>query len=64
MSDATDIPRLLRVKDAADLLAISPRKLWELTKVGAIPCVRMGPKVVRYDLDDLHLAIKRFKKTK
>ena len=32
----------LRPKDAAKALGIGQRKLWELTKVGAIPCVRVG----------------------
>ena len=60
--DATGIPKLLKAKEAAELLAISPRKLWELTNRGDIPCVKMGPKVVRYDVDDLCAAIKKFKR--
>lgn len=43
---------LLNAKEAADALAISPRKLWELTNTGDIRCVRIG-KAVRYAVDDL-----------
>ncbi len=43
---------LLRLKDTAHLLAISTRKLWELSNRGEIPRVKIG-KAVRYDLVDL-----------
>jgi predicted DNA-binding transcriptional regulator AlpA len=43
---------LLNARDAATALAISPRKLWELTNGGDIPCVRIG-RAVRYDPADL-----------
>jgi excisionase family DNA binding protein len=33
---------LLRPGEAAELLAISPRKLWELTNRGEIPSLRIG----------------------
>jgi len=45
-------PILLRTKEAAELLAISPRKLWELTDCGEIPCLRIG-RAVRYAVEDL-----------
>ena len=32
----------LRPREAAKALAISPRLLWQLTKDGEIPCVRVG----------------------
>ena len=40
-------PLLLRPKEAARTLAISPRSLWTLTNCGQIPCVRFG-RAVRY----------------
>lgn len=43
---------LLRPKEAAELLAISPRKLWGLTACGDVPCIHIG-RAVRYDLADL-----------
>ena len=46
------LPMLLTARGAADTLAISPRKLWELTKGGSIPCVRIG-RAIRYDPGDL-----------
>ena len=43
---------LINAKDAAGSLAISPRKLWELTNCGDIPRVRIGTRVL-YDPRDL-----------
>ena len=43
---------LLTEREAAEVLAISPRKLWELRMCGKIPCVRIG-RAVRYDPADL-----------
>ena len=43
---------LLRPAEAAEALAVSPRKLWELTNRGVIPSVRIG-RCVRYDPADL-----------
>jgi excisionase family DNA binding protein len=44
-------PLALRPREAAKALGISPRLLWQLTKDGHIPCVRLGSgkrKTVRY----------------
>ena len=50
-------PRLLvTAREAADLLAISPRTLWTLTSTGEIACVRIG-RSVRYDVADLRVWI-------
>ncbi len=43
---------LLKPRDAAEALSISPRKLWAMTTCGEIPCVRFG-RSVRYDPADL-----------
>jgi predicted DNA-binding transcriptional regulator AlpA len=40
-------PVLVRPKDAAAMLAISERKLWQLTSCGSIPRVVLGTKLVR-----------------
>lgn len=45
-------PRFLTVKEVANYLRISERKLWELTNKGEIPCRRIG-RLVRYDRYDL-----------
>lgn len=45
-------PRLLTVREAAETLSISPRKLWELTAGGKLRAVRIG-RAVRYAHDDL-----------
>ncbi len=46
-------PMLVNSSDAALLLAISKRKLWELTNTGEITCVRVG-RLVRYSPEDLY----------
>lgn len=49
-------PLSLRPRDAAKALGISPRLLWQLTKDGHIPCVRVGDgkrKTVLYPVADL-----------
>ncbi len=43
---------LLDAREAASSLAISQRKLWELTNCRSIPCVRIG-RLVRYKPEDL-----------
>ncbi len=35
-------PLALRPREAAKSLGISPRHLWQLTRDGLIPCVRLG----------------------
>lgn len=49
---------LLRPSDAAKLLAISPRKLWELTNTGEVPVVRIG-RCLRYPREELRLWISK-----
>jgi excisionase family DNA binding protein len=49
---STSEPLLLTPRQAAEALAISPRKLWGLTAAGTIPAVRIG-RLVRYSSDDL-----------
>ncbi|NQU26015.1 MAG: helix-turn-helix domain-containing protein [Candidatus Nealsonbacteria bacterium] len=44
---------LLTAKQAAEILAVSPRTLWSITQPrGELPCVRIG-RAVRYDPADL-----------
>ena len=45
-------PLLLRPSEAAKLLAISPRKLLELTNMREVPVVRIG-RCLRYPREDL-----------
>lgn len=44
---------LLRALDASTALGISPRLLWSLTASGALPCVRISRRCVRYRVADL-----------
>jgi hypothetical protein len=52
----------LRPRDASKALGISPRLLWQLTKDGHVPCVRVGNgrrKTVLYPLADLQTWLTR-----
>jgi len=51
-----DVPRLLTSRQAAEALAISPRKLWAMTTSGEIPYLRLG-RCVRYPADRLQQVI-------
>jgi excisionase family DNA binding protein len=52
---------LMRPRDAARALAISERKLWDLTMRNLIPCVRIG-RAVRYSPLDLQAWIEAQKR--
>ena len=47
---------LIPAKEAATLLAISERTLWQLTHDGRLPAIRFG-RIVRYDPADLRAFI-------
>jgi excisionase family DNA binding protein len=54
-------PLLLTMRQAAQMLAIGERTMWELTRRGAIPCVRIG-RSVRYSPLDLQAWIEAQKR--
>ncbi len=56
----TQSPRLRSPKEAAAYLAISERKLWQLTKDQRITAVKFD-RVVRYDIADLDSFITEMK---
>jgi len=47
--DLKDIPVAATDKEAAEILRLSPRKVWDMGKSGEIPRIQMG-KSVRYDV--------------
>ena len=56
MTSDIPYPLALRPREAAKALGISPRLLWQLTKDGQVPCVRIGNgkrQAVLYPLADL-----------
>ena len=55
------VPILLRPGEAARALAISPRKLWEMTNRGEISCIRVG-RAVRYEPRELERWVRGQKK--
>lgn len=62
MRNSTPKPTLLLTPpQAAEALAISPRKLWGMTASGEIPHVRLG-RSVRYPVDELQRWINDRKK--
>ena len=57
----TDItPRLVKPSQAAAYLAISDRTLWQLSRDGVIPAVKLR-RSVRYDIADLNAFIQKAK---
>ena len=62
MTASVSSPLALRPREAAKALGISPRLLWQLTKDGHIPCVRVGSgkrQTVLYPLADLQAWLTR-----
>ena len=51
---------LLTPQQAAEILAISPRKLWNITASGEIPAIRVG-RCKRYAVADLEAWIEQKK---
>ena len=61
-TEALSSPLALRPKDAARLLSLSPRTLWQLTRDGAIPAARVGNgkrRLVLYAVADLQAWLSR-----
>lgn len=56
-------PQLVNAAVAADMLAVSPRTLWSLTKNGEIPALNIG-RALRYDIADLRAFIASAKAAK
>ena len=52
------VPLLLTEEQAAKLLSLSPRKVWELAACGAIPSIKIGT-VKRYRRMDLEEWVRR-----
>lgn len=50
---------LVTAREAAAMLAISPRKLWTLSNRGDIPRIQLDGRMVRYAVDDLRAYIDR-----
>jgi len=56
MANEVSTPLALRPREAAKALSVSPRTLWEWTRTGVVPCVRIGSgkrQTVLYPLVDL-----------
>ena len=54
---------LLNERAAAECLGVSPRVLWGLADSGAIPFIKIGPRLKRYDPRDLQEFINRSRRT-
>ena len=56
MTDNVQPPLSVRPREAARMLGVSPRTLWEWTRTGIVPCVHVGAgkrKTVLYPVDAL-----------
>lgn len=52
---------LLTRQQVAEMLALSPRKVWLLGNCGELPCVRIG-RSVRFDLRDVEAFVESRKR--
>ena len=50
-------PALLNRRQLATALQLSERTLFDLTKSNVIPSIRIGSRIVRYDLDNVRAAL-------
>ena len=57
--DTVEVGELLDERAAARRLGISPRAMWGLADSGAIPFIRIGPRLKRYDPRDVADFIER-----
>ncbi len=55
---------LLKVAYVAGRLGISIPHTYHLAKTGEIPCVRIGPKVLRFDPEDVERYIQEHRRGK
>lgn len=46
-------PELVEAEDLAELLRVSTDTVLEWARAGRIPCRRFGPRVIRFDLDEV-----------
>ena len=53
MNHPTVTTRLLTAEEAAAYLGVVPRTLRTLRETGRLPAVKLGEKILRYDLRDL-----------
>lgn len=45
--------KLLRVKAVADILGVSPKKVWQLTRDGKLKSILLGPRTIRFHPNDV-----------
>jgi excisionase family DNA binding protein len=56
--NAPESLRLVDTREAARLLSVSPRTLWNLRARGELRCVRLGARKLRYRLSDIRRLIR------
>jgi predicted DNA-binding transcriptional regulator AlpA len=59
VSRTTESPPLLDAAQVAERLGMPRTRVWELTRRGALPVVRISPRELRYRLEDLEAWINR-----
>ncbi len=53
------IARLLRPRDVAEILQVHPSTVYRLARRGAMKCVTIPPKTLRFQASDIEAFIKR-----
>ena len=50
-------PRYITAKELATLLSLRPDRVYELARMGRIPCVRTGKRAMRFDVGAVRKAL-------
>ncbi len=58
------LARLLRPRDVAEILQVHPSTVYRLARRGAIKCVTIPPKTLRFEASDIEEFIKRCRNSK
>lgn len=53
-ANTLELPRLGDRRDACAILKCGPTHLWKLTQAGKLTPVRLGRRMTRYDLAEVH----------
>jgi excisionase family DNA binding protein len=58
-ANATATGALLTVRELARILRLNEQTVYRLARTGAIPSIHVGPKAIRFDLDEVRNATSR-----
>lgn len=58
MKDATINRRLVTVRELADRIFVTPRSIQNWYRAGRIPHIRISPRCIRFDADEVEAALR------